>query len=490
LNLLDEERLVYVQGDGTVPLLSASAAPGASNYYVTDGSHGTLPSTSEIESAINDILNGKPITASKTIASQPTMCAVVGDVVEIHSPVSLDIYDDQGRHVGPTADGDIEFGIPNVDYEVINDEKFAFLPSGSTYKIVTHAQALGSYDMYISHSAADDSVSNETYFNDVPLTSLSSTGTLTITPNSDGTSTYSSIDMDQDGDGTTDSVVAASSQLTAAQALDTTAPITTAAIAPGTSSADVVVTLTATDDNSGVLNTKYSTDDTTWNIYNVPFAVATGATVYFLSMDKAGNVESIKQVTVSEDGITPPISTSGTTSTPQASSPAIPASTDTSGGGSVTTINNTTNNITTPPAADMDTTDTSQQLADANDQAPTTDDNQLPVPDAVTQPDTPAATADPSTDKPLPNTVVPQNSDASSSVLSSNTPAALTDASPEVLDVTSDDSKEKSLPSQLLASALGTRPVGNNAAWMVGIVVVALMIIFISKRFFGKKSKE
>jgi hypothetical protein len=68
-------------------------------------------------------------------------------VFSTHSPVTLHIYDAQGRHVGPDANGDIELGIPGSSYERIEDNSFAFVPGGVQYRIVTNATDKGSFDL-------------------------------------------------------------------------------------------------------------------------------------------------------------------------------------------------------------------------------------------------------------------------------------------------------------------------------------------------------
>jgi hypothetical protein len=81
---------------------------------------------------------------------------------------------------------------------------------------------------------------------------------------------------------------------------DTTAPVTTCTLAGtqqgGAYISPVEVTLTATDDNSGVDYTKYKVDTGNWTTYAAPFTVSDdGAhTVYFYSVDKVGNQEAEK----------------------------------------------------------------------------------------------------------------------------------------------------------------------------------------------------
>lgn len=84
---------------------------------------------------------------------------------------------------------------------------------------------------------------------------------------------------------------------------DTTPPVTTYSLAgvmeSGIYVSNVTVTLTATDNGSGVQYTKYTLDAGEWTIYTEPFIVRDDGnhTVSFYSVDKNGNTEQEKQIT-------------------------------------------------------------------------------------------------------------------------------------------------------------------------------------------------
>jgi len=84
---------------------------------------------------------------------------------------------------------------------------------------------------------------------------------------------------------------------------DTTPPVTTCTLAGtqqgGVYISPVEVTLTATDDISGVDFTKYKVDTGDWTTYVAPFIVSDDGphTVYFYSVDKMGNAEAQKSAT-------------------------------------------------------------------------------------------------------------------------------------------------------------------------------------------------
>lgn len=99
---------------------------------------------------------------------------------------------------------------------------------------------------------------------------------------------------------------------------DTVPPVTTATLSGtlgnnGWYTSDVSVTLQATDNEpggSGVKNTEYSFDGSTWTTYVSPFTITTEGTttLYFRSTDNAGNIEATKTQTIKIDK-TPPVIT-------------------------------------------------------------------------------------------------------------------------------------------------------------------------------------
>lgn len=101
---------------------------------------------------------------------------------------------------------------------------------------------------------------------------------------------------------------------------DITPPITTATLTGimGQNSwytSEVMVTLEATDDSSGVAKTEVSTDGTTWLPYSTPFFITNEGitTINYKSTDYAGNVELIKNQTIKIDQTPPTISGAPTT---------------------------------------------------------------------------------------------------------------------------------------------------------------------------------
>lgn len=103
---------------------------------------------------------------------------------------------------------------------------------------------------------------------------------------------------------------------------DTTAPVTQASLA-GTSGANgwftslVQVSLSATDDFSGVANTFYNVDGGVTQTYSGPFSISAPGqhSVQFWSVDNVGNTEATQMITVKIDGVAPVVTASANPST-------------------------------------------------------------------------------------------------------------------------------------------------------------------------------
>jgi Big-like domain-containing protein len=95
--------------------------------------------------------------------------------------------------------------------------------------------------------------------------------------------------------------------------IDATAPVTVAT-ATGTMGdngkyrSNVSVTLTGSDSTSGISKTEYSFNGTTWSSYAAPVTITDGTTtIYFRSVDQAGNTEATKNLTVTVDTTAPAV---------------------------------------------------------------------------------------------------------------------------------------------------------------------------------------
>lgn len=302
-------RLGMTSGDGTVPLLSADYFPVASSskFYVRDVDHPELPSASGVTTLISNLLTGSTTPLASNISNSYSSCNLAGNHLVWHSPVEIHVYDSQGRHTGPIEDDTIEFGVPGIDYDVIGHNKFVFLPndSGETYRVVTKAIGSGTFDFSITGNN-NGSLSQSIVFNDVPI-ATSSVATISISD----TSPNSSLQFDALGNGVT-TTLNADAVLSGDDVGDLVPPVTTLVGAQnsGAYQGAQTISLSATDDNSGILYTKYILNSTgTQKIYTSPLLVSQEGTttIQYYSVDRAGNNEKIKTISFVVDATPPEI---------------------------------------------------------------------------------------------------------------------------------------------------------------------------------------
>lgn len=100
--------------------------------------------------------------------------------------------------------------------------------------------------------------------------------------------------------------------------VDSTPPVTKASALPapnaaGWNNTDVTVTLSATDDSSGVARTEYNLDSAGWLQYTVPVVITGDAvhTMQYRSIDRASNVEAAQGLTVKVDETAPTVTYTG-----------------------------------------------------------------------------------------------------------------------------------------------------------------------------------
>lgn len=201
-----EYNISYVNGDGTVPLKSAEAMSADRTYYVKNAVHALMPSTTGVKELVRDILSStstEPIDISSysNIASTATGCNIPnGKIVSFHSPIDLHIY--QGdNHTGPDSNGDIEYNIPGVIYEVVDGNKFAFLPDGVNYTVKGTSSGEGTFSVRIENIESENVVETK-YFSSIPLVSTTQVevGINTISVDNDGDGDFESLIFSDDTD--------------------------------------------------------------------------------------------------------------------------------------------------------------------------------------------------------------------------------------------------------------------------------------------------
>jgi pimeloyl-ACP methyl ester carboxylesterase len=325
--------IVHGAGDGTVPIDSAMNL--AKNYqtyfslYSENGAdHTGLINNAKPLALIDAILENTTstlalaplgISTSTQDCLQGRSTAHNETTIEIstHSPITLNAYDSQNRHTGPSTakntDNDttstIDLQIPGSSYETIGENSFILLPASDTYRIIGNAEATGTFTMKIkSLDEAANLLGDVTYIQ-VPLTSASTTATLIV---SSSTPTPV-ITLDAYGDGAAISTIAPTASLSASSSVDTSPPVITMpaiseSVTYGTS---LTFAFSAIDDLSGIATTSAMLDGS---------AIANGTIINDLpegphifqggAIDNAGNPST----QIISFGIIPNTSNSTTTS--------------------------------------------------------------------------------------------------------------------------------------------------------------------------------
>jgi hypothetical protein len=196
--------LVYIDGDETIPLRSAESIGSDNVYYVNNESHATMSSASGVRQLVSSVLTDLifDLSSYSNISENKDNCGFSGKVFSVHSPVELHVYDSQDRHMGPVENGDTEVSIPGAVYDVIEDNKFAFLPEGGTYRVEMIATDTGSFGVDIE-TIENVAITNTLTYTNIPLTTASTTAKITLAPSQ----IDFSIKIDQDGDGNFETVV-------------------------------------------------------------------------------------------------------------------------------------------------------------------------------------------------------------------------------------------------------------------------------------------
>lgn len=312
-----EYGLKYISGDSTVPLKSAEGLNNAVyTFYATGAEHSILPSYAGVKELVTAIENNQENSFDylqySNISQNDNACVLNGWEVSYHSPIELHIYDESNNHLGPNQDGDIEMGIAGASYDIIEGNKFAFLPKGHTYRIVGQATDSGTFNARVQDIQDGETIETQ-YFNQV---ALNSTGT-NIEYNLNDQTENVSMNIDEDGDHVFEQTIEPSAVLGQTESQDVTKPQTTVVVNSvvgqnnwHTSTAAIVLAGQDEEGGSGILKTEYSLDHgMTWQIYIKPIVLEADGVynISYKSTDRAGNVETENEINVSIDKTGPTV---------------------------------------------------------------------------------------------------------------------------------------------------------------------------------------
>lgn len=336
---IDYDPLVTEDGDGTVVFPSALAistsTSNVSRYWLDlmtyndnnpDVEHANILEVKELRDFIANIITNNQSSLPVFVSSLKPLEHNAQKRLRyfLHSPLTLNLYDDMGHHVGvSTTTGLVENQIRGAHYGEFGEVKYISAPASTTLHLLMNGQANGGFSLKIEEAQGNTVVATTT-FQDIP----SSTSTVATfdTPVGGGIASSSALRVDENGDGIIDyNLTPKIGDIVTIPVVtpDTTAPTTTASTTGilgnnGWYTNNVLVTLTATDTESGVASTTYSLNGgATWNTYAVPLTISQegSTTVLYRSTDKAGNSETIHTLSIRLDKTAPEANISVSTST-------------------------------------------------------------------------------------------------------------------------------------------------------------------------------
>lgn len=122
----------------------------------------------------------------------------------LHSPLTLNLYDDHGRHTGvSTTTGQVEEQIPGTYYTEFGDVKYLFSDASENAHIIMDGYAPGTFTFNIDQYTGD-TLTASTTFKDIPTTA----DTMVNMDVQSDISTLSPMQIDKNGDGTADVEIA------------------------------------------------------------------------------------------------------------------------------------------------------------------------------------------------------------------------------------------------------------------------------------------
>lgn len=309
VTLINKRDEIFINGDGTVPLYSASLKndsldiSGATKIYYVEQKHSDLVSSNgtamqTVKALLNDD-NSLPVEV------KDEKIYLEGEQISLDDG-ELDLYDDQNRHCGLNSNGEMEENIPDVSCTTSSNAKHAFVKKKAA-KVKVRATrknpATTSKKTTVKkRTYRADKISKTTLYKDIALDNKGKIE-FDLDPALD---TSLSLTFYPDDTKPDSSIISPTSEVSEGPATDQTSPQTTIQISgtqnsSGIYTGPVTITLTGNDTGSGILKIEYSLDNgQTVQTYTGPFTVSNSGTttVQVKTTDNTGNEEIPQTITI------------------------------------------------------------------------------------------------------------------------------------------------------------------------------------------------
>ncbi len=217
---LDHQPVFRVGGDEKVVSPSANHIADKTYYIDINSSnvkrdenrkHSSILEIKSVQSLLENILTGVDILPEHIFDSVPSIRdekQLKWTELSVHSPVSIDVYDEFGNHVGisTTTDFDVDFpiideDIPNSSFLLIGESKYVNIDSNGSYQIVLQGEDEGLFTLEVAHTSGDE-IDNSYIFSNLPV-NASTTARVILGSTND----IPIIELDDEGDGIIDTIM-------------------------------------------------------------------------------------------------------------------------------------------------------------------------------------------------------------------------------------------------------------------------------------------
>jgi parallel beta-helix repeat protein len=225
--VLEPHLKTTIDGDGTVVVPSAlwtATSTGVRKYWVDlaryndeppqslfhlDHKHADILEVPELRELVNDIFIRNGEIPQNFVYTKTPPNDYAYDIrlhFTLHSPLTLNLYDDQGNHTGfSTSTHELEENIPGSSYITFGELKYISVPSSSNLHLVMNGYASGSFTLDIEEWKGDIIIASTT-FAAIP-SETDTAATITVLAN-EGVAGASSLLVDENGDGKIDITLA------------------------------------------------------------------------------------------------------------------------------------------------------------------------------------------------------------------------------------------------------------------------------------------
>ncbi|MCK9351166.1 MAG: hypothetical protein M0P76_00100 [Candidatus Pacebacteria bacterium] len=227
--VLEPHLKTVVDGDGTVVVPSAlwtATSTGVRKYWVDLATynswknlfqtgtliarkHADIFEVPEIRDFTKNLILRNGIIPEKYIFTSTPPNTFDSDMrlhFTLHSPLALNLYDDQGNHTGySTTTRELEENIPGSQYIAFGELKYISVPASSNLHLAMNGYASGSFTLDVEEWQGD-AIMASTTFAAIP-SATSTVATMSVLAN-EGVAGVSPLYVDENGDGTIDMTLA------------------------------------------------------------------------------------------------------------------------------------------------------------------------------------------------------------------------------------------------------------------------------------------